>query len=88
MGIDEKKDCCCICNKILFINGKRQTDLCYEIGIMRKRILNDGQYSDGFDCCAYICKSCFSRHNNELIMKALWKGHEHSKRIRKARGEE
>ena len=35
------------------------------------------------------CLECyyFSRNNNELIMSAIWKGHERSKRIRKQRGE-
>lgn len=79
---------CCICNKVLFIDGKRQTNLCYQIGIVRKRILKNGNYSDGSECGVYLCKSCFSRGNNELIMKALWKGHEVAKKIRKQRGEE
>lgn len=74
---------CCICGKVLFIDGKRQTNLCYQIGIMRKRILENGNYADDSDCCAYICKSCFSRNNNDLIMKELWKGHELAKKIKK-----
>ena len=32
-------DKCCICGKILFINGKRQTNLCYHLGLSRERIL-------------------------------------------------
>jgi hypothetical protein len=55
---------------------------------MRKTIRKDGQYSDGSECAAYICKSCFSRANNEKIMQTLWKGHEYAKKIRKQRGEE
>ena len=59
-----------------------------KIGLMRKTIRKDGQYSDGSECAAYICKSCFSRANNEKIMRTLWKGHEYAKKIRKQRGEE
>lgn len=81
-------DKCCICGKVLFINGKRQTNLCYHLGLSRKCILKDGCYADSSECSALICKSCFSRNNNELIMRAIWKGHERSKRIRKQRGEE
>lgn len=77
---------CCVCGKVLFVSGERQTNLCYQIGIMRKRILENGDYADGSECSAHICKSCFSRGNNDLIMKALWKGHEEAKRIRKLRG--
>lgn len=40
------------------------------------------------ECHVLICKSCFSRNNNELMMRAIWKGHERSKRIRKQRDEE
>ena len=82
-------DKCCICGRQLFDEkGKRLTNLCYQIGIVRKTIRKDGQYSDGSECAAYICKSCFSRANNEKIMKILWKGHEHAKKVRKQRGEE
>lgn len=81
-------DKCCICKKVLFINGERQDDLCYHLGLSRKRILKDGCYADGSECAVLICKSCFSRNNNELIMRAIWKGHERSKRIRKQRGKE
>ena len=81
-------DKCCICEKVLFINGDRQTDLCYQLGLQRKRILKDGSYADGSDSRVFICKSCFSRNNNEKIMKALWKEHKITKKIRKARGEE
>lgn len=88
MKDNSNNDNCCICGKVLFIQGKRQTDLCYQIGIVRKRILKNGNYADGSECCSYICKSCFCRNNNELIMKTLWKGHERAKRIRKERGEE
>lgn len=80
-------DKCCICGKVLFINGKRQTNLCYQLGLIRKRIIEDGRYADGSECAVLICKSCFSRKNNELIMRAIWKGHERAKRIRKQRGE-
>lgn len=80
-------DKCCICGKVLFINGIRQTNLCYHLGLSRKRITKDG-YADNSECAVLICKSCFSRKNNELIMRAIWKGHERSKRIRKQRGEE
>ena len=81
-------DKCCICGKVLFINGKRQTNLCYHLGLSRERILKNGWYGGNSECGVFICKSCFSRNNNELIMRAIWKGHERSKRIRKARGEE
>lgn len=81
-------DNCCICGKKLFIDGKRQTDLCYGFYVVRKRILDNGNYADGTECGAYVCKSCFSRNNNDLIMKALWKGHERSKKIRKSQGED
>lgn len=69
-------------------NGKRLINLCYQIGLMRKIIRKDGQYSDGSECAVYICKSCFSRNNNEKIMQAIWKGHEYAKKARKQRGEE
>ena len=81
-------DNCCICGKVLFINGKRQTNLCYQLGLCRKRILKDGSYADGSDSRVFLCKSCFSRNNNEKIMKNLWKNHERAKKIRKMRGEE
>lgn len=81
-------DKCCICGKALFIDGERQTDLCYHLGLSRKRILKDGCYADDSECAVLICESCFSKNNNELIMRAIWKGHERSKRIRKQRGEE
>ena len=55
---------------------------------MRKIIRKDGQYSDGSECAVYICKSCFSSNNNEKIMRAIWKGHEYAKKVRKQRGEE
>ena len=55
---------------------------------MRKIIRKDGQYSDCSECAVYICKSCFSRNNNEKIMQIKWKGHEYAKKIRKQRGEE
>ena len=84
--IDDK---CCVCGKQLFDeNGKRLTNLCYQIGLMRKIIRKDEQYSDGSECAVYICKSCFSRNNNEKIMQTMWKGHEYAKKIRKSRGEE
>lgn len=84
--IDDK---CCVCGKQLFDeNGKRLTNLCYQIGLMKKIIRKDGQYSDGSECAVYICKSCFSRNNNEKIMRAIWKGHEYAKKVRKQRGEE
>ena len=79
---------CCICDKVLFIDGKRQSKLCYQIGLIYKRILDDGCYADGSDARVYICKSCFSRSNNEQIMKALWKDHERTKRITKQREKE
>lgn len=79
-------DKCCICGKVLFIDGERQTELCYHIGLSRKRILKDGCYADGSECAILICKSCLSRNNNEAIMSAIWKGHERAKRIRKQRG--
>lgn len=44
--------------------------------------------ADGSECAVLICRSCFSRNNNERIMRAIWKGHERAKRIRKQRGEE
>lgn len=81
-------DKCCICGKVLFINGKRQTNLCYHLGLNREQVLKNGWYGGGSECGVHICKSCFSRNNNELIMRAIWKGHERSKRIRKQRGEE
>lgn len=84
--IDDK---CCVCGKQLFgEHGERLTNLCYQIGLMRKTNFKDRQYSDGSECAAYICKSCFSRANNEKIMKTIWKGHEYAKKIRKQRGEE
>ena len=79
-------DKCCICGKVLFINGKRQSDLCYHLGLSRKRIIEVDRYADNSECAVLICKSCFSRNNNELIMRAIWKGHEKVKRIRKQRG--
>lgn len=79
---------CCICDKLLFVNGERQTNLCYQLGLQRKSVLEDGSYADSSDSSVFICKSCFSRNNNEGIMKALWKEHETTKRIRKARGED
>lgn len=82
------KDKCCICKKVLFINGERQDDLCYHLGLSRKRIVEDGRYADGSECAVLICKSCFNKKNNELIMSGIWKGHKRSKRIRKQRGEE
>ena len=81
-------DKCCICGKVLFINGKRQTNLCYLLGLSRKRILKDGCYADVSESGVFICKTCFSRKNNEKIMEILWKGHERAKKIRKMRGEE
>lgn len=84
--IDDK---CCVCGRQLFDEkGKRLTTLCYQIELMRKTIRKDGQYSDGSECAAYICKSCFSRDNDEKIMKTIWKGHKYAKKIRKQRGEE
>lgn len=81
-------DSCCICGKQLFgEKGKRLTNLCYQIGVMRKRD-EDGWYADESECRAFICKSCFSRKNNEKIMQTIWKGHEYAKKIRKQRGEE
>ena len=55
-----------------------------ELQLSRK----DGQYSDGSECAAYICKSCFSRDNDEKIMRTIWKGYKYAKKIRKQRGEE
>ena len=80
---------CCVCGKQLFYEkGKRLANLCYQIGLMRKIIRKDGQYSDGSECAVYICKSCFSRNNDEMIIKAIWKGHEYAKKVRKQGGEE
>lgn len=79
---------CCLCKKALFINGERQVDLCYQLGLYRKRILKDGSYADGSDSRIFICKACFTRNNNDIIMEALWKEHEITKQVRKARGEE
>lgn len=63
--IDDK---CCVCGRQLFDEkGKRLTTLCYQIGLMRKTIRKDGQYSDGSECAAYICKSCFSKVNSDTI---------------------
>lgn len=78
-------DKCCACGKVLFIDGERQTELCYHLGLSRKRILKDGSYADGSECAVLICKSCFSRANNEVIMSAIWKGYERTKRIRSMR---
>ena len=84
----EEIDKCCICGKVLFINGIRQKKLCYQLGLINKKILDDGCYADGYDSRVYICKSCFSRNNNEQIMEALWKDHERTKRITKQREKE
>lgn len=81
-------DKCCICGKVLFINGERQTNLCYRFGLLREFIKENGWCSVEIDSEVFICKSCFSRNNNESIMRAIWKGHERSKKIRKQRAEE
>lgn len=81
-------DKCCVCGKVLFINGERQTNLCYHLGLTRELIKKNGWYGGGSESGVYICKSCFNKKNNELIMGVIWKGHERSKRIRKQRGEE
>lgn len=88
VGRITNRDKCCVCDKVLFIDGERQTDLCYHLGLSRKRILKDGCYADGSECAVLICESCFSRNNNEAIMSAIWKGHERTKRIRKQRVKE
>ena len=45
--INKKKitdnDKCCICGKVLFINGKRQTNLCYHLGLNREQVLKNGK---------------------------------------------
>lgn len=79
---------CCLCKKELFINGDRQVDLCYQLGLYRKRILKDGSYADGSDSRVFICKDCFTRKHTQKIIKALWKEHEITEKIRKIRGEE
>lgn len=80
-------DKCCICGKVLFIDGERQTNLCYHLGLQRKLVLKDGRYADSSECAVLICKSCFVWNNNEIIMSEIWKGHQRSKRIRKQRSE-
>ena len=88
VAIDIRVDKCCICGKVLFINGKRQKKLCYQVGLIHKKILDNGCYADGSEAYAYICKSCFTRENNNLIMETLWNGYEYSEHIRKQREKE
>lgn len=81
-------DKCCICGKVLFLNGERQTNLCYRFVLQRELIKENGCYDEENDSEVFVCKSCFSRNNNESIMRAIWKRHEYSKKIRKQMGEE
>ena len=81
----DERDKCCVCGKVLFIDGKRQTSLCYHLGLSRKQILPDGQYCDGSDSRVFICKSCLVSENNEVIMSALLKDHRRTERIERQR---
>lgn len=67
------RDKCCVCGKVLFIDGERQTDLCYHLGLSSKRVLRDGSYADNSKCSVLICQSCFNRDNNQVVMGAIWK---------------
>ena len=71
---------CCICGRVVSLN--RETDLCYRFSLQREFINNNGCYCEENDSEVFVCKSCFSRNNNESIMRAIWKEHEHSKKVR------
>lgn len=77
-------DNCCVCNKPLFDErGKRLDSPIYQIGIVRKIIMDCGWNEDSSECCAYICKKCFTKKNNEKIMETLWSGHRHMNKVRR-----
>lgn len=54
------QDNCIICKKPLFgEKGKRLTDECYGVYLMRKRANKHGTYSDCSKGSVYLCQFCF-----------------------------
>lgn len=53
-------DCCAVCGKRLFQNGKRLTKLCYYIGVGLLKIDDNGYSAEGTLGGMCICKECFS----------------------------
>lgn len=50
---------CCVCGKPLFgEKGKRLIDLCYQVSIISKKILSNGNYCDGSGERVFVCKDC------------------------------
>lgn len=82
-------DNCCICGKKLFNEkGDRLFKECFQLCLMSKHKYDNGMYSDKGEAVIIICKSCWSRNNNDSIMKALWKDKERNKKIEKKRQKE
>lgn len=69
--IDDQEKCC-ICNKVLFINGKRQVNCSYWYGAMKKYINKNGWYGDGGMGGIKICLDCYKEENKYKIMDKLW----------------
>ena len=67
-----ERDKCCICGKVLFINGKRQTNCSYWFGAMKKYVQKNGWYGDGSMGDVLLCKDCYKEENKYKVMDALW----------------
>ena len=77
------KTCCCVCGKVLFINGDRQDDLCYQFYLMKKKADKvTGRYTDIGDSRVFVCKDCFDRKHKTKIMNELFSEHDREEKIR------
>lgn len=75
---------CCVCNKTLFIDGKRQTPSCYSL-IVIEEIATDHEYTDRSGARVFICKNCFSHKFRNKIMNSLFSKQEAVDKIRAVR---
>lgn len=85
------QDSCLICKTPLFgEHGKRLTDECYGVFLMRKRADNHGTYSDCGKGRVFLCPDCLKNITLEscvATLSALIKQKEHSDAIEKMQAE-
>ena len=77
------KTCCCVCGKVLFINGDRQDDLCYQLCLVKKKADKvTKRYTDSGDSQVFGCMYCFDRKHKIKIMNELFSEHDKEEKIR------
>lgn len=82
------QDSCLICKTPLFDeHGKRLTDECYGVYLMRKRADNHGTYSDCGKGRVFLCPDCLKKRNGSSILAELIAQKEHSDVIEKMQTE-